>query len=99
MKTFNKIIVAVGIVLIITSFQTFPSEESYTLTVKVDGLRNSKGVVQFALYNRDGTIPDENFNEYYKIATSDIEGGGATYTFSNLPPGKYAVNVLHDENE
>ncbi len=99
MKTFNKIIVLIGIVIIMTSFQTFPSEASYTLTIKVDGLRNSKGVVQFALYNRDGTIPDENFKAYYRIATSDINDGSATFTFFNLPLGKYAVNVLHDENE
>lgn len=88
-----------GIVMLMTSFRTFPLENSYTLTVKVDGLRNSEGVVQFALYNRDGTIPDENFKEYYKMATSDINDGSATFTFFNLPLGKYAVNVLHDENE
>lgn len=88
-----------GIVMLMTSFRTFPLENSYTLTIKVDGLRNSEGVVQFALYNRDGAIPDENFKEYYKMATSDINGGSAAFTFFNLPLGKYAVNVLHDENE
>jgi uncharacterized protein (DUF2141 family) len=29
------------------------AKEGYSLKVKVDGLRNSKGVVQFALYNKD----------------------------------------------
>ncbi|MDP2688134.1 MAG: DUF2141 domain-containing protein [Aequorivita sp.] len=99
MKTFSKIIMVFGIVMLMTSFRTFPLENSYTLTIKVDGLRNSEGVVQFALYNRDGAIPDENFKEYYKMATSDINGGSAAFTFFNLPLGKYAVNVLHDENE
>lgn len=99
MKTFNKIILVFGIVMILTSFRTFPLENSYTLTVKVDGLRNSKGVVQFALYNQDGTIPDEKYEHYYQKGTSGIEDGSASLTFSNLPQGSYAINILHDENE
>lgn len=88
-----------GVVMILTSFQSVPVENTFSLTVKVDDLRNSKGVVQFALYNRDGTIPDENFQHYYKMGTSDIDNGSAILIFSNLPPGRYAVNILHDENE
>ncbi len=99
MKTVNKIILVFGVVMILTSFRTLPSENSYTLTVNVDGLRNSKGVVQFALYNRDGTIPDQKFEHYYRKATSKIEDGSASLTFSNLPQGSYAINILHDENE
>lgn len=99
MKTFNKIILVFGIVMILTSFRTSPLENSYTLTVNVDGLRNSKGVVQFALYNKDGSIPDEKFKHYYRKATSAIEDGSASLTFSNLPQGSYAINILHDENE
>lgn len=99
MKTFSKIVLAIGAVVMMTSFQSVPVENTFSLTIKVDELRNSEGVVQFALYNRDGTIPDEKFKHYYKIATSDINDGSATLTFSNLPSGIYAVNVLHDENE
>lgn len=99
MKKFSKIVLAIGAVAIMASFQSVPVENTYSLTIKVDELRNSEGVVQFALYNRDGTIPDEKFKHYYKIATSDINDGSATLTFSNLPSGIYAVNVLHDENE
>ena len=65
----------------------------------MDELRNSLGVVQYALYNEDGTIPDEKFQAYYRIGTSNINNGSATFTFSELPKGTYAVNVLHDENE
>lgn len=85
--------------LIMTSFQTAPVEKTFSLTIKVDGLRNSIGAVQFALYNKDGTIPDEKFEHYYQIATSAINDGTSTVTFSNLPQGSYAVNILHDENE
>ena len=51
------------------------------------------------MYNKDGTIPDEKYEHYYKIGKSNIVNGRATFTFSNLPEGKYAVNILHDENK
>lgn len=99
MKVFSKTLLAIGAIVLMTSFQSVPTENTFSLVIKVDGLRNSKGVVQFALYNRDDTIPDENFQHYYKIGTSDIDNGSAILTFTNLPPGRYAVNILHDENE
>lgn len=76
-----------------------PQERTVSLTVEVDQLRSSKGRVQFALYDRDGTIPDEHYEHCYKRGTAPIVNRGATYTFSGLPPGRYAVNILHDENE
>ena len=99
MKSLNIIALVFGIVFLMTSFQSAPVHTSYSLTVKVEGLRNSKGVVQFALYNRDGTIPDEKFEYYYKLGTSQIIKGSSEIVFSNLPMGSYAVNILHDENE
>lgn len=71
----------------------------YSLTVKVEGLRNSEGVVQFALYNKDDSLPDEKFKSWYRIGTSEIENNRAFYIFNDLPKGDYAVNILHDENK
>ena len=99
MKAFIKVIFGFGILIIMSSFQTTALETTYSLTVNVDGLRNSKGVLQFALYNKDGTIPDEKFESYYKLETSAIHNGSSKIVFSHLPVGRYAVNILHDENE
>ncbi len=82
----------------VTSF-TIPNEETYSLTVEVRDLKNSKGVVQFALYNKDGTIPDEHYKKCCKVMKSKIQNEKASVTFVNLPSAKYAVNILHDENE
>lgn len=73
--------------------------ETYSLTVEVKDLQNSKGVVQFALYNKDGTIPDEDYKKCCKILKEKIQNGSSKVTFSNLPVGRYAINILHDENE
>jgi len=82
------------------SFNRSTHEETYSLTIKVEGFRNSKGEVLFALYNKDGSIPDEKYENYFKKGISKINDKGiASFTFTNLPQGSYAANVLHDENK
>ena len=76
-----------------------PNAETFSLTIDVKNLRNEKGVVQFALYNKDGSIPDEDYEDYYKILKGEIINGSSTISFKNIPTGKYAVNILHDENK
>jgi uncharacterized protein (DUF2141 family) len=78
--------------------KTTPNTSNYSLTVKVAKLRNSKGVVQFSLYNKNGTIPDEKFQKMFKKQRAKIINGASVVTFKNLLKGRYAVNMLHDEN-
>lgn len=80
-----------------SSFKT-QKDKTFSLTVEVKELQNSKGVVQFALYNKEGTIPDEDYKKSFKILKGIIQNASSKVTFSNLPMGKYAVNILHDEN-
>ncbi|HMX86067.1 MAG TPA: DUF2141 domain-containing protein, partial [Saprospiraceae bacterium] len=54
--------------------------------------------VQITLYNKDGSIPDEHYKNYFKMEKASIINGKSQCTFSNLPKGNYAVNILHDEN-
>lgn len=81
------------------TFKNKHKSETYSLTIEVKNLRNAKGIVQFALYNKDGSIPDEDYENYYKILKGEIINGSSTITFKNIPSGKYAVNILHDENK
>jgi uncharacterized protein (DUF2141 family) len=76
-----------------------PKADSHSLTIEVRDLRNSIGVVQFALYNKNGSIPDEYYENTYQLLKGKIVNGSSTITFKNVPPGKYAVNILHDENK
>ena len=95
-----KIKLAIIIVMSIGMSFSLPSHaELYSLTVSVDGLRNSKGIVQFALYNKNDSIPDEEYKKYYKKEVSNISSETSSIVFNNLPKGIYAVNILHDENE
>lgn len=75
-----------------------PLNNLYDLTVTVSELRNNDGEVFFALYNKDGSIPDEKYNHYYLSGTSPIQNHSAKYKFLDLPKGRYAIHILHDEN-
>lgn len=97
MKITILIIQAFILLALFSSFQN-RKEKTYPLTVKVMDLRNPKGVVQFALYNTEDSFPDEHYKKYYRKLTAKIANETSTVTFENLPVGRYAVNILHDED-
>jgi len=97
MKNTTKIIV-LSALSIFASFIYANNVETFSLTVKIEGLRNSEGMVQFALYNKDDSIPDVQYKKYYRIQTVNINNGSSYTIFNDLPKGRYAVSALHDEN-
>ncbi len=90
----------IGIFLLLSASSFAPAEKAtgFSLTVEVNELRNSTGTVLFALYNRKDAFPDEHYRKYYGRVSKKIVNGRCEATFSNLPAGKYAVNILHDED-
>ncbi|SFV53437.1 hypothetical protein MNB_SV-6-848 [hydrothermal vent metagenome] len=99
MNKLNLKIKIVYLSLLLALLSSISSASGFTLKVSVDNLRNSKGVVQFALYNKDGTIPDENYQKQYKKHIENISKNRAETLFTDLPEGRYAINILHDENK
>ena len=97
MKTALKLLQSALIIILLTSFHD-PVQEKFNLTIDVKELRNSKGTVVFALYNREDAFPDEHYKKYLKKLTGKIVNGSSSVTFENLPAGRYAVNILHDED-
>jgi len=76
-----------------TSGHSAPSE----LIVEVQGLHSGKGQVICFLYaNADG-FPAEPGRALARRVTP-IADRAATCRFADLPPGAYAVAVVHDEN-
>ena len=99
MKHYQALLIGLLILFPISTVIQAADNKGITLTVSVDKLRNSNGNVLFALYNREDAFPDEHYKKYYKILRGKIENGSSLVIFENLPPGKYAVNILHDENK
>lgn len=98
LKFISLILIGMFLLVFYSSFKEPVKSTDFSLTVEVNDLRNSKGTVLFALYDRLDAFPDENYQKYTKKLTGKIANGTSHVTFENLPAGKYAVNILHDEN-
>lgn len=94
------IFVLVTGLFIFLTFSSFQPQQQklFSVTVEVNHLRNNEGFVVFALYNRDDAFPDEHYKKYFKKMIGRIENRNTSIIFKDLPEGKYAVNILHDED-
>ena len=67
-----------------------------TLDITVKGVRDDQGMVRAGIYNSPETFPKEG-KAIARTATP-AKAGSVTLQFTDLPPGKYAVILYHDEN-
>ena len=67
------------------------------LTVKVEGIREARGTIRLEL---DGSAAAwDNKEKPTALGSTPAVIGAVTYTFKDLPPGRYAVGVYHDAND
>lgn len=73
-----------------------PQYEKYKLVVTVTGLKPLKGDLYIALHQRPQffQVPDSAFMKTIIPVDADTE----TVLFNNVPDGRYALAVYHDEN-
>ncbi len=67
-----------------------------TVHVRVDGFRNQKGDLGVTVFSSSSGWPEQNEKALFHSGFP-IAGKEATATLQ-LPPGRYAFAVLHDEN-
>jgi len=68
-----------------------------TLIVKVERLRNSKGQVWVAVFDRESGFPDDDTKAIRRLVAA-IGSGEAEVRVDDLPYADYAVAIHHDEN-
>lgn len=68
-----------------------------SLIIHVTGFRNTKGALGAELFTSSNGWP-EDVDKSFRHAHFPIEGDHATARFDHIPPGRYGVVVLHDEN-
>lgn len=91
MKVF---LIGLVICLLNSAFHVSPSA---VVTIEVTNLRSNKGFVLVSLYNNAKAFPDDASKAVGKTKAV-ITGGRAVAVFDNVPAGKYAAAILHDEN-
>ena len=70
--------------------------QGYTVEFKVKGVKNSKGIISGAIYNKASDFPTKE--NAYKGKVVDAQKGYVKLRFEDVPSGEYALAVLHDEN-
>lgn len=81
--------------LSLLSFSAQPAA-NVTLTVQVPNVQAAQGAVQMALYNDPAKFP--SVSGPLQVLRVPATGSAVTGTFSNLPPGAYALAIFHDKN-
>jgi uncharacterized protein (DUF2141 family) len=66
--------------------------------VKVLGIRNSTGTVDCALFDSAVGFPTEFLLKASRVMVLRVRNERARCDFEDIPPGVYALVVIHDEN-
>ena len=68
--------------------------EGVTLTVTLENVLSDQGDILAALHGPDTFMKGPGLRNF----KSEARQGALTFTFEDVPPGRYAVSVLHDRN-
>ena len=71
--------------------------KGFDLTLEVDGVRSGKGVVGVLVFRSAKGWPEDTSRAFRSVDVP-ARKSSTVVSVTNLPPGTYAVVVLHDEN-
>lgn len=78
-------------------FNTTICNAQTSLPVEITNIKNTKGTIRVAIFNNEDGFPS-NDKKAYKVFSSKIDESTASVIIPNIPFGKYAIVVFHDEN-
>ncbi len=91
------LLVSVSVFGQVVESESGTEEQTGTIVVTIEELRNSDGNVRVALWaSEDGFLRDQD--SAFRRVLSVIEGETVEFVFTDLPFGEYAVSAFHDEN-
>jgi uncharacterized protein (DUF2141 family) len=74
-----------------------PIANAIDITINVQGIRNKNGKIAALVFSNQNGFPSEVAKALAQ-ARIDAATGNATITLKNVPAGKIAITILHDEN-
>jgi uncharacterized protein (DUF2141 family) len=74
-----------------------PPRTTAAIAVNVGNFRNTKGMLGCRLSSSGAGFPESSSGTVERRVT--IGGVNAQCTFEGVPPGTYAISVMHDEND
>ena len=85
---------------LVASVPAAPAEEAPCpgIRVRILDIRNSAGTVACALFESPGGFPVEFLHSATNVVIMKVRRSQARCDFADIPPGNYAIAVVHDEN-
>jgi uncharacterized protein (DUF2141 family) len=74
------------------------AQNAGNLQVNISNLRNYKGQILVSVYKSADGFPSDAKKVYQSKTITIQKSAIQTVTFEQLPYGKYAISLLHDEN-
>ena len=71
---------------------------TYSISVTVTNIRNTKGTMQLQLYRSQKTFAKETPYKIYRVSKKSVSGHTLRYKITGLVQGHYGVALLDDEN-
>ncbi len=78
-------------------FSSLQSEEKGKLEIRITNAKSDQGKIRVLIFSSESGFPDQPQKALRSISL-DPKNKGCELAFSNLPHGKYAISVIHDEN-
>lgn len=92
-------IISLAAIAIISQFVFSQQKvEASTIVVQLNGIKQPAGQVLLSLFNNDDGFPTKP-EKAFKWAKAKVTSSSLIISLDGLPPGKYAIAVVHDENE
>jgi len=90
-----KLVLVIALIFSGIFYTSSQENETFTLTVKITGLKSNKGNIIIGVYNSEIGF----LKNHFKSDLIKIKKKKATIVFKNLVAGEYAVSFIHDENK
>ncbi len=74
------------------------AQAACALTIHVDGFRNDKGMIGGVVFQTPAGWPEDDDRAFRRTAVPVAGNSHPVLSFPDLPPGRYGIAVLHDEN-
>ncbi len=84
---------AIGLLLSLSA----TAADALSVNVELSGIRSNSGHLRASLYDQAETFRKEG--RALQRLSLPAKPGSARFAFADLPPGRYAVMVYHDEND